>query len=167
MSKTEKDPQPASEQSTRIFANQTKVTVDTYKLTTAEMKKNVSYSKIPQIIMCDHVHIFHNYDSSGSKLIYPALVGGHTHELILVSPATARSEAKYKCGPPIVQKTIIDENTGKAKKVWERLRFDDHIHPEVHYEKSDTIEIRKANRDAAVLIGMEAAKTAPIPGIIG
>ncbi len=162
MSKTEKD-----SQSNYVFDAQAKIQVDTYKLTTTQMKKNVSYTKIPQIESLDHNHIFHTFDSSGFKQTHPSLVGGHTHELILVSPATAKDPAKYKCGPPVIQKVIIDENTGKPKKVWEKVRFDDHIHPEVEYRRSTAIEIRKANRDAAVIIGMEAAKTAPIPGIIG
>jgi hypothetical protein len=128
-----------------------KVRIDTFKLAAAMMKKNVGIQQDERdaakrarinsrtrgaiIVELEHCHIYHTYDSSGKEMSRCNHVGGHTHEITVSKDADGNLVAK--CSPPIQNspsETIVND--------------DDHTH-NVVYLKSQDVELRRINEDAA------------------
>lgn len=119
----------------RNFSGRVKIAVDTFKLESAKMIKNIGFGKRPKLEDMEHCHIYHTYDSNGSKLKGTNQVGGHYHE-IEVSIDEKTGDLVGKCSPPI-QNLRSETIVGK----------DLHIH-QVRYLKSEKIELRKVHANA-------------------
>lgn len=158
----------------RVYANELVIDHDLYKLELKNMKKNMAWEAgVYDIHDVNHEHFFHTMDSSGRKLKYSNMVGGHFHEMTVI-PQPNGAPPIVKCGPAIreVRKLV---NKKMVKKFEPALRYandqgemvtDSHVH-EVTYIRSNKIPTRKINDEAIKVISQDAMKATPPPGVIG
>lgn len=150
----------------RIFLNETVLDHDLYKLEVANAVKNISFSDIPNLVNAEHVHFFHSIDSNGRKQETCTTIAGHCHQMILVSPATDKSPAIYKCGPAVV--AGFKRVQGRHVRYYHSIPNDTHTH-DITYLKSDKVYPRKPSADFAKVQGrLEPWDTAPakVEGVI-
>jgi len=117
----------------RVMGGKHDVMVDTFKLESAVMQKNVSWTIKENLVPIEHCHIFHTYDSSGKKLTDSNAVGGHKHELRV---SVVDGKFNVICSPPIQNK--------KSEII---SKVDRHVHA-ITYLKSEQLVMRKLNADA-------------------
>lgn len=178
-----RDAETEVDESQRFYQGQESLDHDLYKLDVAKMRRNTAIQGEPPVLDdIEHVHHFHSVDSSGRKQTRSYAIGGHFHEMELVKPATKKTPAIYRCGPPMrdarvkirgkIQKKCVpavvyqDKNEkGEPIAGGERI-LDTHSH-EVVYLRSNKIQMRKVNPDAVNVVAREANLTAPIPGVSG
>ncbi len=113
-------------------------------------KRNVSYSETPEWQDVEHCHFFHSIDSNGQEQKHCAPVGGHFHEMILITPATETDPPVYKCSPPL--RKVRRRN---AYGQWEIVTapandIDSHTH-EIHYKHSELWTPKHINPEFAKL----------------
>lgn len=128
-----------------------------YKLATANFKKNTSFTSTPSWVDVEHSHFFHSIDSSGQPQLQCVPIGGHFHEMILVTPATESKPAVYKCSTPL--KKVRQKN---ANGEWEiasvpAANVDHHTH-EVQYLHSEIWTPPTMNPEFVKLQAQMAAK---------
>lgn len=138
---------------------------DLYLLSTANCVKDLGWDpNDPQLHQFPHAHYFHTVDSDGRKQTRSTANAGHSHEIKVIPGKNPGDVPNVICGPPL--KEVRRRIGSKWKKAWEPLSEDDHTH-QVIYQRSHDIAVRKPHQDAANVIARDAAKTAPIPGVIG
>jgi hypothetical protein len=107
-----------------------------YKLLPAMLKKNTSFTNVPNWEDAEHVHFFHSISSSGEPQHQCVPIGGHFHEMIMVKPPTETEPAVYECSPPL--KRVRQKNSAGH---WEIVSVpangvDHHTHA-VEYKHSE------------------------------
>lgn len=107
-----------------------------YKLLPAKFKRNVSFTDSPQWEDAEHVHFFHSINSNGEPQKECVPIGGHFHEMLMLSPATETSPPVYKCSGPL--KRIRQKN---YEGLWEVVNApassnDFHTH-DIEYKHSE------------------------------
>jgi len=134
---------------TRLMNGELDIMVDTFKLDPAVMQKNVSWTLKEQLVPIEHCHIYHTYDSNGKKLDECNAVGGHKHTL---NVEVINGQFQVSCSPPI--------QSAKSETI---SKIDDHVHA-VRYLKSEQLQMRKANMEAAqVATAMYTPVIPPLP----
>lgn len=128
------------------FQKQSQKLHSLYKLQPAKFKKNVSYTSTPEWVDVEHVHFFHSISSTGEKQTRSVNIGGHFHELIEVTPATADEPAVYRCSGPL--KEVRQKN---AAGQWEIVTvpataIDHHTH-DVTYLHSEIWSPQPLNQE--------------------
>lgn len=128
-----------------------------YKLMVSNFVTNKSFTSEPNWESVEHVHFFHTINSAGQVQTTCAPVGGHFHEMILVTPATETEPAVYKCSGPL--KKVRQKNKMGS---WEVVSVpvngvDAHTH-EVEYKHSEIWTPPTMNPEFAKLSQMMAAK---------
>lgn len=127
-------------QPNRKYGNDTHVDSDTFKLTTAHMRKNISWNEqAPVWDNVDHVHYFHTIDSNGRAMTHCEFVGGHRHEVKVVM--NDKGDLIAEVGPALDRRGNL-------------IPHDSHTH-QAAYLKSDKVKIRsydlKAQAEAQAL----------------
>ena len=128
-----------------------------YKLALSTFKANKSWTSEANYVDVEHTHFFHTINSSGQAQTTCAPVGGHFHEMILVTPATEDTPPVYKCSGPM--KKVRQKN---AYGAWEVVSvpvngIDHHTH-EVTYLHSEIWNPPKMNPEFTKLQAQMAAK---------
>jgi hypothetical protein len=128
-----------------------------YKLLSSTFKKNTSFTSVPNWEDAEHVHFFHSISSSGDSQTTCVPIGGHFHEMIMVTPATETEPAVYKCSGPL--KKVRQKN---SQGYWEVVSVpangvDNHTH-EVEYKHSEIWSPTPMNPEFIKLQTQMAAK---------
>lgn len=128
-----------------------------YKLLPARFKRNVSWTSTPDWQEVEHVHFFHSINSSGEKQIECVPIGGHFHEMKVVTPATENEPAVLECSPPL--KRVRQKNVDGHWEVVTVLAApnDNHRH-EVEYKHSEIWSPPNINPEFAKLQEQMASK---------
>lgn len=166
-SKTPSNPtnkkQQDQQQQSRLYANQTQVDSDLYKLELSYFVKNNALNPAtdaPDIEKVEHVHYFRTIDSEGRHLHTCNRVGGHFHEIKL-KPGSL----DITVGPAMKEVLRTDPVTKRKKVVAIALEDDTHTH-DWRYMKSDRVQIRQYSTQFMQLQAtVEANKPQPVPGI--
>lgn len=151
----------------RVYKGTQEVDHDLFKLEVAPMLKNVSFSEEkPRYEQTEHVHWFHTVDSMGQPMKHTPAVGGHFHEIILVTDAKG-GLPKAMCSPPMKWVRGPGAN-GRMQRIAVELDYDRHTHT-LKYEGSERFKIRNAvNTEFAKLqAALEAKKPSSVDGIKG
>ena len=136
------------EPTTRIFNNQVTIHHDLFVLAPAMMSKNLAKKGVvPDIERVVHQHFFHTVDSDGRKQNTCSPIGGHFHEITVVTPANGANPPELLCGPPVTYAPVKDEY-GVVKRQLQAVPHDTHTH-EMIYRKSDVISLRAKSVEAA------------------
>jgi hypothetical protein len=148
----------------RIYKSTQVVDHDLFKLEVAKMKKNVSFTEIPEVMSFEHCHIFHTVDSNGKKQHTSTAVGGHHHPVQVV--AGVDGVPTLKVGEP--RRWVKRKIRGVMQRVEEPIYLngekdeqDTHTH-EVSYLGSERITLREPNIEAARFEAELKAKREPI-----
>jgi len=107
-----------------------------YKLLSTTFKRNTSYTGTPTWEDVDHCHFFHTISSAGQVQTECVPVGGHFHEMILVTPATETEPAVYKCSGPLKKVRQRGKNGGWEVVSQAANGVDFHTH-DVEYRHSE------------------------------
>ncbi len=151
----------------RFYQGTEEIDHDLFKLESATMKKNVSYTDVPDYEKIEHVHMFHTVDSNGRKQDASTAVGGHFHLVTVIDQANGVPTLDVS-GP---MKHVMKRVKGKKTRVAIPLTDEDedgdtHTHA-VTYLKSEKIKRREANAAFASYEAEIAAKQNPsLPGVI-
>jgi hypothetical protein len=153
----------------RIYKSTQEIDHDLFKLEPAMMRKNVSFTEIPQVERFEHCHIFHTVDSNGKKQVGSTAVGGHHHPVKVV--VNADGVPTLEVGEP--RRWVKRKVRGVMVRVEEPIYLnaeqderDSHTH-EVTYLGSEKIMLRKPNVEFAKLDGELKAKREPsIDGVL-
>lgn len=117
----------------RNYSKDMVVDSDLFKLSVANLMKNVAYNDAnPILVPVEHCHFFRTFDSSGKKQVTSNAVGGHYHNVTICVDENGKLSGK--CGPAIGSKLN-----------------DAHVH-EIEYIRSSEIELRKINPKASQFI---------------
>lgn len=152
--------EPVVEIKERIFRDNRKIFHDLYKLEVESMVKDLGWDKDdPQYHSIEHCHFFHTYDSSGRKQEVSTAVGGHFH-IIKVTEQGDGQPPKVECvsGPMTWKMVKVKGKRGRVRKMVPVNDVDHHRH-DIQYLQSDEVSLRKANSEAAKLIGRNAMLT--------
>lgn len=151
---------------TRKYKSQQDITHDLYKLEVAQAVKNIAWEPgifTPQKV--EHCHFFHSVDKNGAPQTKCSPIGGHFHELELVTAATDESPAVYRCSP--AKKFVLKRRpNGEYYKAVVDIPHDSHSH-DVTYIESHDFKPSKLNAEAVKLMGQVDKKPDPVPGIVG
>ncbi len=149
----------------RVYSTATTIDHDLYRLKVSDMKKNISWSSEPEYTKIKHEHFYHTVDSNGTKLKESSKVGSHFHVMELVSQGPGKPPI-VKCGPAM--KEVKVKRDGRWVRGYEPYlgEEDQHTHV-VEYIRSDKIQPRTLNAQAAVVVGREAQKLTPPDGVVG
>lgn len=128
----------------RVYKNTQEIDHDLFKLSPAEMKKNVSFTEHTRYEYFMHSHIFHTVDSNGRVQDTCNSVGGHHHAITV---------EKNGEGVPVIHvspamKYISKKINGRLKRVAVPVLDDEHTH-EIEYLGSEKIKLRQANIEFA------------------
>jgi len=134
----------------RTYKGDVTIDHDLFKLQAAKFLKNISIDINNPIWMpAEHCHFYHSHDSSGKRLEKSSATGGHFHEMEV--KVDKKGNLSATCSRPLKRvwnpKKRRYENTPFNSGAAEGAG-DNHVH-EVTYIKSDKIEIRKLNSEAA------------------
>ncbi len=176
MKKQTKDTTPQPEQTApqsagRVYNSQIVFDSDLFELHETKMQVQVPMTQPPEYKSVNHMHWFRTYDSDGRKMLRCHAVGGHFHEMKVI-PGAAGQPPTVECGPPV--KEVINKHKKKVVVPWNPGSDepgaddpgDDQTH-EVVYIRSQKLNMRSANAEAAKVMTQDAHKAAPIPGIQG
>lgn len=159
----------------RVFTDLAEITTDLYKLLPAALIKNVSIKKDSEttpkdnptdFITAEHCHFFRTKDSDGKSHTRCMPVANHYHVM------TYAVDPNDPDGAPVI--TGISEPMKLAKKrVNGKLidvdipinNYDFHTH-DVLYVKSEKIQIRTTNIEAAKHLAYEAMKGSTPAGVV-
>lgn len=114
-----------------------------------------------------HAHIYRTIDTDGNRHIKTVAIAGHYHILEL-----EWDEKNPDAAPKIVamsgpMHTVTKRIKGKMVQVDEPINsYDDHVH-DIEYVKSEKIQARSKNKDAAQYIAKETAKVPAPPAGTG
>lgn len=149
----------------RAFRATNKVMHDLYKLDVAMMLKNIAIEGMEaDYLKVEHCHFYHSVDAKGVPQSLCSPIGGHFHEITVVTPATETEPAVLKCGPAM--KYVLDPRT-KRKIMQAAEPGDMHTH-EMSYVWSEEFKPKKINMEATRYVAsVQAQEPAPVPGIIG
>lgn len=127
---TKTAPAPAPKPIERNYSGKSEIDSDLFKLEVTSFRKNVSFDpRNPQYETIEHCHFYRTFDSSGRECITCNAVGGHEHKVTV----------EYN-----EEGQVLGAECGPAKG-----RTDDgHVH-NIRYIKSDKVERRIINQDAA------------------
>lgn len=118
----------------RIYSNNMLIDSDLFKLEVQMMQKNMAInSKKPVIENIEHCHFYRTFDSNGRQTNRCNYVGGHTHEIKVITDK--EGNLKAKCSTPIG--TVLSS--------------DQHTH-NIRYIKSDKVEKRLISSEAQQVI---------------
>jgi hypothetical protein len=155
---TQTPEQPAE----RIFGSSVKIYSDQFKGSIEKMVRDDSWNEVERLIEIEHVHLFRTYDSDGKRQGHCQAVGGHTHEIIWAQDETGAAKIKSVSGPV---KQVRKKVKGKFVLAYEACNdYDEHTH-EFEYIKSDVVEARRTNAQAAQYLGAEAQKIPTVSGV--
>jgi hypothetical protein len=162
---TDESRQPESardvEPISRVYRGTQTVDHDLFKLNVAVMKKNVSYTDIPDMQNFEHCHIFHTVDSGGRKQTACNDVGGHHHDIEVVPPQKGGVPTLRISGP---RKWVRDRRRGRLSvPVDSHLSEEDqdrHTHT-FTYLGSEKIKLREPNVEYAKFEAAIRAKQEP------
>jgi len=129
-----------------------------YKLLTATFKKNTSFTNFPTWEDAEHVHFFHSISSSGDPQTTCVPIGGHFHEMIIVTPATETEPAVYKCSGPLKKVRQKNPSTGQWEVVAVPANGVDHHTHEVQYKHSEIWSPTPMNPEFLKMQAQMAAK---------
>lgn len=149
---------------TRSFGSSIKIYSDQFKASLEKMKRNDAWNKDEErLVDIEHVHFFRTYDSDGKRHETMQSVGGHTHKVEWRQNAEGAAEILSVSGPV---KPVRRKIKGKYVIQFDPIGdYDDHTH-ELIYVRSDVVEARKTNPQAAQYLGAEAQKEPqPLAGI--
>jgi len=149
----------------RIMKGTSEIYSDLFKLDVALMKKNISWSEVPDYVNVEHCHFFHTVDSSGIPQYTSTKIGGHYHKMEIIPSATKEDPPTVKCvsGP---LKKVKQKQRGRLVTVEVPAEEEDYHTHEVTYLSSETVQIRRMKPEIINMQAVEANKIAPIPGVI-
>jgi len=151
--------------STRRYKSQQNITHDLFKLLVAKVKKNTSWAPgQKEYVSVEHCHFYHSVDKSGAPQKTCSPIGGHFHEIIEETPATADAPATYRTSK--AKKYMIFIEYGRQVKKIVDLEDDDHTH-EVEYISSEDFKPQKLNAETAKLMSTVGVAPPSVPGISG
>lgn len=165
--------QPAQQTTERIYRGSQEIDHDLFKLEPARMKKNVSFTDVPNVVEIEHCHIFHTVDSAGRPQEACNDVGGHHHDVTVIRTGQVPN---LVIGQPV--RFVRQRRRGRLVRVSVPIVIDQsddgqpihdsHIHA-VRYMGSQKIKLRSPNVEAAKFEMAENMKRnpSPIPGIVG
>jgi hypothetical protein len=151
----------------RFYSGEQEIDHDLFKLEIATMKKNVSFTDVPDYEKIEHVHMFHTVDSNGKKQETCSPVGGHFHMVEVLSERDG--VPALKISPPM--KYVTQRKNGRKVRVAILLTDEDpdgdtHTHT-VRYLKSEKIVLRQANAEFATYEGrINSIQNPSIDGIV-
>ena len=161
---TVRKPTAAAPVTKRLFRAQQVTMHDLYVLSEEKMLKNVALEgSEPDYMKLNHVHFFHSVDAKGAKQTRCTPIGGHFHEMEVVTPAHGDEPAVLRAGP--AKKFVLDPRT-KQRIVAAYDAQDAHTH-EVVYRSSEEFKPRKMNSEAMRLISQVDHAPEQLPGVIG
>jgi hypothetical protein len=163
----------APDASPRVYRNSQIIEHDLFKLNVATMRKNISFTDVPEYAQIEHVHIFHTVDSNGNRQTSCTSVGGHHHD-IEVLPAVNGGVPHIRVSGP--KKWVRVKRKGRVSVpvsapdepgTEHDQKGDFHTH-KVTYLGSEKIQLRVANMEFAKLEATVQARTnpAPVEGVI-
>lgn len=151
------------------------VQIDThlYKLVEAPVIKYIGKEKESSVhpntspndfLDMGHAHIFRTTDSDGRKHIRTVPIAGHHHLLELSQPSDPK-EAPTILSMSGPMRLVMKVVNGRKVQVDEPVNhFDDHTH-DVLYIKSEKIQARSTNVEAAKFMAQDAAKIPAVGGV--
>lgn len=160
---------PPANQS-RVYNKQIEFDSDLYQLAETKMQIRVPLTQPPEYKPTSHMHWFRTFDSDGRKQIRSQAVGGHFHMMEVIPQQNG--PAIVNCGPAVKEiqnkykKKVLVPFIPEVKEPGAEDPGDSHTH-EVVYNRSQRLNMRTANAEAAKVLTMDANKGAPIPGISG
>lgn len=147
----------------RIYRGTQEVDHDLFKLSMAEMRKNVSYTDRPDWQKFEHCHIFHTVDSNGKPQEACSAVGGHFH-LVKVINEPGKVPALEISGP---KRHMNVKREGVLTKIVADVEGDTHTH-DYMYIRSERIALRKTNAEFAQFeAGVRMKREGSVEGVIG
>lgn len=150
----------------RVYGTQTQKIHDLYKLRVEAMKKNIAQDQqIPVWVPAEHCHFFHTFTSDGVEQNTSSTIGGHFHVMEIVTPATEDTPAVYKCSPAMKWAMVKGKYGQKTRQMVIANPEDTHTH-EIEYLRSEKMELRKKNFEAAAFHAQQMAKfDKTVPGV--
>lgn len=125
----------------RVFAGQTELNHDLFKLEAANLIRNASYNiDNPIFENVEHAHFFHSIDSRGRKQEFSNKVGGHFHAISINPDGTA------VCSGPLIE--IKRKKYGRVHTEYLPIGHDQHIH-KVTYRFSEKVKPATINAEWA------------------
>lgn len=147
----------------RVYKGTQEVDHDLFKLKVAVMRKNVSFTDIPDYVPIEHCHTFHTVDSNGKKQTTSNPVGGHHHEIEVIN--VKDGVPTLRVSPPM--KFVRERVAGRTRKIAVEVEGDSHTH-EVEYLGSERIRLRATNAEFAKLDAAIRARQNPVvEGVTG
>lgn len=159
---------PPMQRRERVYKGTREVDHDLFKLEVAKMRKNVSYTDVPDVREIEHCHLFHTVDSNGKKQVASNQVGGHHHDIEVTADADGVPTLKVSEPRRWVLKKVRGKNQRVSVPIFlnsEKDEWDNHTHA-VTYLGSEKITLRAPNVEAAKIETMARAKTAPVEGVL-
>lgn len=99
---------------------------DVFMSSEEECVRNVGYEHLkPMLVKQRHKHVFHSHNNQGKKLSRTGSMLGHWHDV--EHYVDANGDIKAKCGPPMHEVTIQDEETGLIFTRIEQVGFEELI----------------------------------------
>lgn len=154
------------------YSDQVQMDTHLYKLVEAPVIKylgkdtedKVHPDSTPQdFVHMGHAHIYRTTDSDGKKHTRCVPIGGHYH-VIELDPNTKEGEAPKILAMSGPMRSVAKKIGGRTVMTDEPLNhFDDHVH-DVEYLKTEVIQARQSNVEAAKFMAAESFKT-PTPPV--
>ncbi len=152
----------------RFYKGAQEIDHDLFKLDIARMKKDVSFSEIPEYQFIEHVHMFHSVDARGRPQDSCSPVGNHTH-LVKVIGVSKDGVPKLEISPAV--RFVIQKIKGRKVRVAVPISEleedgDEHTHRAI-YIRSERIKLQETNAEFAKLEAAVHARENPsIPGVL-
>lgn len=149
----------------RVYKQNVLIDSDLFKLQTAAANKNVAWGGDVQLEPVDHNHFFHTYDSDGRRQSRSTPVAGHFHEIDWADGEPGEPSRIVSISGPMRLMKVKEKGRFKMKAVPVAEELEDNHTHKIAYIKSDSVEARQVNPRAVQMLGEEAMKTNPLPGV--
>lgn len=150
----------------RVFGNDFTFIHDLYKLDLAHMKKDMAtQGNAPFLQNVEHVHFYHSFDSTGRKQVKSTMIGGHFHEVTVISEGDDENPPRIKVGPAVKYVSVRNKRTKRVEKRIQPLAMDEHTH-DVTYLRSDKLKPRKVSDEFVKFQSKVDTPKAQVDGIL-